>query len=146
MQRGITRLDKGFIGSKLYRVDFFAGAINDGEGRMRIRRRRAKARIVLDAGDLTGLLHGIEVGASIGYHLLWRTAKGAPCLVGPVDHSDIDDRGDIFIDPKSLQVMSGLCTLLSCHTDIVGLSNVCCSWATGINITQAVNRSTFFIG
>ena len=57
-------MDKGFIGSKFYRVDFFLGASNDWKGEMSIHLGSTKTRKVLEASDLSGLLHGIEVGTS----------------------------------------------------------------------------------
>src|SRR5437764_11497058 len=146
MQKRIFRLDKGFIMSKFYRVDFFPGAINEGEGKMSIHRRSAEARIVLERTDLAGLLQGIEVGTGKSRHLLRRTAKGAPRLVGPVDHGNINVRSNIGIDPESQQVVSGARALTSGHLDIPALSDFCCSRMRGVNITQAVSSSALFIG
>src|SRR5260370_25919399 len=138
MQKRIVRLDKSSIGSKFYRVDFFRGTRNNGQGRMRIHLRRAQTRIVLGASDLSGLLHGIEVGTGKGRHLLCRTAKGAPYLVRSIDQSDVNNRGKIGIDPKSQQVVSSLRALMSGHMDIPGLKAFSRSPTVGVNITQAV--------
>src|SRR5437588_779776 len=146
MQKRIFRLDQGFIGSKFYRVDFFPGAINEGKGKMSIHWCGPKSRIVLEATNLSGLLQGIKVGTGKGRYLLRRTAKGAPRLVGSVDHSDISVRSKIGIDPKSQQVVSGARALTSGHLNIPGLSDCCCSKLWGINITQAVIGSALFIG
>ena len=92
-------MDKGSIGSQVSRVDFLPGAVNDGQGKMRIHLCRTQARIVLGAGDHSGLLHGLKVGTGKGCHLLGRTAKGAIHLVGSVHHGYVNDRGKISIEP-----------------------------------------------
>src|SRR5258708_7663261 len=145
MQKGIFRLNKGFIGSKFNRVDLAYGTIYYGQSVVCIAASRAKARKVLEASDLSGLLHSIEIGTSKGRHLLRRTAKGAPRLVGSVDQADVNVRGDIGIDPKSPQVVDGLRALMSGHTDIPGLRDFGCSRTAGENITQAVDGSAFLI-
>src|SRR5947207_1170202 len=100
MQREIIGLDKGSIGSQVSRVDFLPGTVNDGQGKMRIHLCRAQARIVLGTSDLSGLLHGLEIGARKGRYLLGRTTKGAPHLVGSVDYGHVNNRSDIDIDPQ----------------------------------------------
>src|SRR5260370_17877885 len=146
MQKGIFRLNKGFIGSKFNRIDLAYGTIYYGQSVVCIAASRAKARKVLEASDLPGLLHSIEVGTSKGRHLLRRTAKGAPRLVGSVDQANVNVRGDIGIDPKSQQVVSGLRALMTGRPDIPALTDFLCSPSAGVNITQTVDGSALLIG
>src|SRR5438270_13934079 len=105
---------------------------------MRISLRGAQAGIVLGASDHSGLLHGLDVGARIGCHLLGRTAKGAIHLVGSVDHGYVNDRGKISIERQSQHVESSLSALLCGEFYIAGLSDFCSAWSVTVNITQSV--------
>ena len=67
---------------------------------MRIHLCGAQARIVLGTGDLSGLLHGLDVGSCKGCHLLGCTTEGSPHLVGSVHHGHVNNRSDIGIDPQ----------------------------------------------